>query len=628
MEQSMSMRVRIQKFGNFLSSMVMPNIGVFIAWGLLTAMFIPTGWMPNEALNHLVGPTIKYLMPVLIGYTGGTLVYGKRGGAIGAAATMGVVIGADITMLIGGMIMGPLAAWLMKKLDGVWAGHVKPGMEMLVDNFSLGILGAILMIAGYLVVEPIFTFILQIMTAGVNFIIAHDMLPFVSLFVQPAQVLFLNNAINHGIMVPIGIEQAATTGKSILFLVEANGGVWTGAVLAFALFGRGMAKKSAPAATLIMFFGGIAEVCFPYVLAKPKTIIGPICGNIAALFTLSILGGGTVAAVSPGSFLALLAMTPKGSFLANLAGYFVALVVTCAVTGILLLRDKEEAKEVEQELRQEEQAELSNHAIAAIAPVTDTVRSIATLGSIKEIAFACDAGMGSSVMGVSKMKDKLRKAGLDIHVVHSAVKDLTDEPDIIVTSAALAARVKDTIKKYDKAIPVFAMDNLLNDADYDAIIEKIRQEKVMKVKPIFSRQNIVLGAAFSNKTEAIRACGQILVDNGYVKPAYIDDMLLREKTASVYVGNHLAIPHGVNSSEQHILSSGISFLQVPGGVKFGDETAYILIGVAGKDGQHIQILSSVATIFSDIQNVRKLKDTTDKDFVYQMLSNIKVASSE
>lgn len=617
MEQTVSLRVRVQKFGTFLSSMVMPNIGIFIAWGLLTALFIPTGWMPNEELNNLVGPTLKYLMPILIGYTGGTMVHGRRGGAIGAAATMGVVIGADITMLVGGMIMGPLAAYIMKKVDALLEGKVKTGMEMLVDNFSLGIVGAILMVIGYLVIEPIFTVILSILTAGVMFIVENNLLPFVSIFVQPAQILFLNNAINHGIMIPIGIEQAATTGKSILFLVEANGGVWTGAVLAFALFGKGMAKKSAPAATLIMFFGGIAEVCFPYVLAKPKTILGPIAGNIAGLFTLSILNGGTVAAVSPGSFLALLAMTPKDCFFANIAGYFVALIVTCAVTGLFLIRDTADENE-----------QLSNNTDISsnkIVPVTEEIKSVTDLTTINKIIFACDAGMGSSVMGVSKMKTKLRKAMLDIDVEHSAVKDIPESADIIVTSAALEARVKDTIKKYNKNIPVFAMSNLLNDKDYDIIIKQIKNRKQIEEKPIFSVKNIQLNASFTDKWAAIKACGQILVDNGYVTPEYIDDMLSREKTATVYVGNNLAIPHGVANSEKHIITSGISFLQVPNGVKFGDDTAYILIGIAGKNGQHIQILGSVATIFSDIDNINKLKDTNDKQLIFDTLANIKIA---
>lgn len=624
MEQAISLKVRVQKFGTFLSSMVMPNIGVFIAWGFLTALFIPTGWAPNEDLNKLVGPTLTYLMPVLIGYTGGRIVHGSRGGAIGALATMGVVIGAKITMLVGGMVMGPLAAYIMKRIDALLEGKVKPGMEMLVDNFSLGIVGALLMVLGYEVIEPIFHVILSILTVGVTFLVDQNILPFTALFVQPAQVLFLNNAINHGIMVPIGIEQAATTGKSILFLVEANGGVWTGAVLAFALFGKGMAKKSAPAATLIMFFGGIAEVCFPYVLSKPKTLLGPIAGNMAGLFTLNALGGGTVAAVSPGSFLALLAMTPKGSFIANVTGYAVALVVTCAVTGFFLIRDKSE--EVLSEENSEEPSLLKGMVPASVG-IKSVASTMKKINNIKTIIFACDAGMGSSVMGVSKMKTKVSKAMLDIAVLHSAVKDIPEKADLVITSKALEARVKDTIGKYHKNIPVFGMDNLLNDTEYDKILKLIKENSFGKVeeKAIFAKENIMLNQVCKDKWEAIRACGQILVDRGYVTPEYINDMILREKNASVYVGNHLAIPHGIADSEKHILSSGLVFLQVPEGVKFGDETAYVIIGIAGKNGKHIQILSSVATVCTDLKNIELLKKAKDENQVLDLLSTIKIS---
>lgn len=619
MVQATSLKVKIQKFGTFLSGMVMPNIGVFIAWGILTALFIDTGWMPNEDMNHLVGPTLKYLMPVLIGYTGGTMIHGRRGGAVGALATMGVVIGADITMLVGGMVMGPFGALVMKKFDQLLEGKVKTGMEMLVDNFSMGIVGAILMVLGYVVIEPIFGVILTVLTVGVTFLVNENILPFTSIFVQPAQVLFLNNAINHGIMIPIGIEQAATTGKSILFLVEANGGVWTGVALAFMLFGKGIAKKSAPAATLIMFLGGIAEVVFPYVLSKPKTILGPIAGNIAGLFTLSALGGGTVAAVSPGSFLALLAMTPKGSFFANITGFLVAMAVTCAVTGFFLVKDKVQ-------LGEELQPESVKQTFDSMVPMTNVIQSAAPSGVIRKIIFACDAGMGSSVMGVSMMKSKLSKAMLDIPIEHVAVKDIPMSADMIITSKSLEERVKSTINKYDKDIPVFGMMNLLNNAEYDQIIKHLKayNHEASAEKAIFCEENIIMNAKYEDKWAAIRACGQILVDRGYISEAYVEDMMTREKTASVYVGNHLAIPHGIANSESNIFTSGISFLQVPAGVMFGDEIAYMLIGIAGKDGKHIQILSSVATICSDLETIQKLREARDPKVIYDILANIKI----
>lgn len=482
MSNGAGLKVKVQKFGTFLSGMVMPNIGAFIAWGILTALFIDTGWAPNKELNNLVSPTLTYLMPILIGYTGGTMIHGRRGGVAGALATMGVVVGADITMLIGGMVMGPLGAIVIKYVDKFFEGKVKPGLEMLVDNFSMGIIGAILMVLGYVAIEPIFAGILAILSSGVQMLMDHNLLPFTSIFVQPAQMLFLNNAINHGIMIPVGVEQAAEAGKSLLFLVEANGGVWTGVALAFAIWGTGMAKKSAPAAVVIMGLGGIAEVVFPYVLSKPKAIIGPIAGNIAGLFTLQMLGGGTVAAVSPGSIFALLAMTPRGGFVANIAGYAVALIVTTLVTGFAIGFGRSK-KDQELELVSETTMNFEETPVRIddFENVNEAKTEISSNpSSINKIVFACDAGMGSSVMAVSMMKNKLSKAMLAIEVEHMAIQSLDDSADLIVTSEALMPRVKDTISKYPKEIPVFPMNNLLDGKSYDEIISFLKGEGTLK----------------------------------------------------------------------------------------------------------------------------------------------------
>lgn len=655
------LKVQIQKIGAFLSGMVMPNIGAFIAWGILTALFIPAGWFPNETMNKLVSPTLTYLMPILLGYTGGKMVYDKRGGVAGALATMGVVIGADITMLIGGMVMGPLGAWVMKKVDKCFEGRVKPGLEMLVDNFSMGIVGALLMAFGFIAVEPVFNAVLTVLSAGVNWLVAKNLLPLTAIFVQPAQVLFLNNAINHGIMIPLGVEQAAKAGKSILFLVEANGGVWTGVALGFAIWGKGMAKKSAPAATIIMGVGGIAEVTFPYVLSKPKTIIAPILGNMAGLFTLTALHGGTVAAVSPGSFFALLAMTPKGSFVANIAGYVVALVVTALLVGIILKFDKTEDMDELPEVNKPNFGKTTGNA-------KENIKSVS--GKIEKLFFACDAGMGSSVMGVSLMKKKVEEAGLGVTVEHISVKNLTDEPDMIVTTNALKARVEDTISKYDKQIPVFGVDNLLDEGNYDELISMLKEnnagkltttgnetintihtknadktdntnsiknnstnistqddmdctEKEISSKNPFPEENILLNVKVADKTEAIRLAGNLLKDHGYVEPEYIDAMIQRDKEASVYLGNHFAIPHGVAGSEKYIKESGISFLQIPDGVDFNGETAYVMVGIAGKNGEHIEILGNIAEVCTDVGNVEKLRTAKDKKEVLDIFKNLR-----
>ncbi|MGK3486226.1 PTS mannitol transporter subunit IICB [Klebsiella michiganensis] len=471
-----TLQLKIQKLGAFLSGMVMPNIGVFIAWGIITALFIPTGWYPNEYLAKLVGPTITYLLPVLIGYTGGHAIHGRRGGVIGALATMGVVIGASVTMLIGGMVMGPLAAWIMKKFDGWLVGRVKPGFEMLVDNFSIGIIGGILMVIGYAAVEPIFSLILGFLSAGVNWALNHSLIPLASIFVAPAQVLFLNNAINHGIMAPLGIQQVVEHGRSILFLVEGNSGPLVGVMVAYCLFGKGLARKTAPAATIIVMFGGIAEVYFPYVLMKPKLVLAPILGSMTSLFIFQTFDGGTVAVPSPGSVIAFVMMTPKGYFTVNLAGYFAGLIVSAVVAGILLKLDKSPVDDGEEYQEVTAAPHISPEPVA----VTTGVESIANSGGehltdrkINKIIVACDAGMGSSAMGASVLRTRAKKAMLNVTVANASVSSIPEDTDLVVTHADLLNRARQNSKNPNTQF--ISIRNFIEAKQYDRVLEHVQK---------------------------------------------------------------------------------------------------------------------------------------------------------
>lgn len=295
----MGAKAGVQKFGGFLAGMVMPNIGAFIAWGLLTALFIPTGWIPNATLNKVTGPMITYLLPLLIGYTGGTMVYGKRGGVVGAIATMGVIVGSSVTMFLGAMIMGPLSAFLIKKFDGLVEGKIKAGFEMLVNTFSAGILGAILSILGFLAIGPAVSGMTIALGNAAQWITKANLLPLIATLVEPGKILFLNNAINHGIFDPVGIAQVKQFGKSIFFLLETDPGPGLGVLLAYWIFGKGNAKGSAPGAIIIEFLGGIHEIYFPYVMMHPALLLSVIFGGMSADFMFVITGAGLVASPSP-----------------------------------------------------------------------------------------------------------------------------------------------------------------------------------------------------------------------------------------------------------------------------------------------------------------------------------------
>jgi PTS system mannitol-specific IIC component len=457
-------RVKIQQFGRFLSGMVMPNIGAFIAWGLITALFIPTGWVPNAHLAKLVGPMITYLLPLLIGYTGGKMVYGPRGGVVGAVATMGVIIGSDIPMFLGAMLMGPFAGWVIKKVDQLYEGKVKAGFEMLVNNFSAGIVAGALTLFAYVLIGPVVAGLSQALSAGVQTIVNLGLLPLANLFIEPGKVLFLNNAINHGILSPLGLAQAAHTGKSVYFLLEPNPGPGLGILLAYWFVGKGMAKQSAPGAIIIHFFGGIHEIYFPYVLMNPRLIVAAMAGGVSGTFTFQMFHAGLVAVPSPGSIFALIAMSPKGGLFPVLAGVFVATVVSFVI-ATLLLKTVKNMEEDDFTKATEKMQELKGTK-SAVAQV-ETSREKRT---INKVVFACDAGMGSSAMGASILRKKFKDAGLNITVINTAINEIPSDADIVVTQKTLTDRA---VAKLPSAEHI-SVENFLNSPKYDELVQRLK----------------------------------------------------------------------------------------------------------------------------------------------------------
>ncbi|KGE70970.1 PTS mannitol transporter subunit IICB [Spirochaeta lutea] len=452
--QAGTFRTNVQRFGRFLSGMIMPNIGAFIAWGLITALFIPTGWLPSEKLASLVGPMITYLLPLLIGYTGGKMIWGVRGGVVGAIATMGVVVGTSIPMFIGAMIMGPLGGWVIKMSDKAVEGKVPVGFEMLVDNFSAGILGMGVALLGFFVMQPILTVIIAVLQGGVDFIITAGILPFVSIFIEPGKVLFLNNAINHGILSPMGIQQVQETGKSILFLLETNPGPGLGILLAYWAFSRGNVKASAPGAIIIHFFGGIHEIYFPYILMRPILILAAIAGGASGVLTFMITGAGEVATPSPGSIFALLAVAPKGGMIPVLLGILVSAAVSFVVAMPFVKRYA----------AQDAEAGKLDDAKAA-------VKSMKHSGTITNIVFACDAGMGSSAMGANKLGKLLKAEGLDIKVEHCSVDEIPGSAQVVICHRDLADRVKRAGTKAQ----VVSVTNLVNAPEYADVVTLVKE---------------------------------------------------------------------------------------------------------------------------------------------------------
>ena len=468
-------RAKLQAFGGFLTAMVIPNMGAFIAWGFITALFIPTGWIPNEHFNELVQPMLNYLLPLLLAYTGGSLVYGQRGGVAGAIGTIGLIVGADIAMFLGAMIMGPLSAWVVKKFDQAIDGKIPTGFEMVVNNFSLGIIAFLLCLCSYSFIGPVIVEANSFVSYLIQQLVKTGFLPILSVINEPAKVLFLNNVIDQGIYYPLGMQQVAEAGKSIYFTVASNPGAGLGLLLAYSVFGKGEAKKTAPGALIIHFFGGIHEMYFPYVLMNPVLIVAMILGNGAGILVYSILDVGLVAGPSPGSIFAYLMLTPKGNFLGIIAGVLVSAAVSFLVASSILKVSKGKGTDEDLQastarskaMKQEGKDILKKEMLSEI-PVKEEKEKITN------VAFACDAGLGSSAMGAGAFRKKLKEQGIDITVKHYAIERVPTEAQVVVTHENLLERAK--IAMPDKRI--VTIKNFLGDPNINLLIEEIvKQQK-------------------------------------------------------------------------------------------------------------------------------------------------------
>lgn len=620
-----NIKLKVQNFGRFLSNMVMPNIGAFIAWGFITAIFIPTGWYPNENVAKLVAPMITYLLPLLIGYSGGKLVHGERGGVVGAITTMGVVVGASIPMFLGAMIVGPLGGWMIKQFDKAVDGKIKSGFEMLVNNFSAGIIGMLLALLSFFAIGPSVVVASSVLASGVDFMVQHNLLPLTSIIVEPAKILFLNNAINHGIFSPLGIQQAAEHAQSIFFLIEANPGPGLGLLLAYMFFGKGAAKGSASGAAIIHFFGGIHEIYFPYVLMNPRLIIAMILGGMTGVFTLTLFGSGLSSPASPGSIIAILAVTPKASMLGVSISVIAAATVSFLVSVVLLKTTKNADKSFED-------------AQSDVIAMKDESKGLKTetfnLGNVTKIVVACDAGMGSSAMGAGVLRKKVQDANLDINVINLAINNLTSDADIVITHKDLTQRAK----QYAPNAHHISLTNFLDSDLYSQLVkELVAAQDVSNTnhsniatstdsnQPLFklTEKDIFLGLTAQNKEEAIRFAGQKLVDNGYVKPVYIEAMLERERLTSTYLGESIAVPHGTIEAKESVINTGIVFCQYPAGVEFGEEAddkAKIVIGIAARNNEHLDVIAKLTNALDDPNIIGKLSSTTHFDEVLAILS--------
>lgn len=620
------MKNAIARFGKFLSAMVMPNIGAFIAWGFITALFIEKGWIPNANLASIQPFMLTYLLPVLIAAQGGKMVGGDRGRVMGAIAVMGCIAGVGGTdgqpMLMGAMIMGPLASLVIKKFDQFMENRMPAGFEMLINNFSVGILGMILAIIGYYAVGPVMSMILSVLSAGVSFLIAHSLLPLVSVFLEPAKVLFLNNAINHGVFTPIGAEQVAQAGKSIMYMLETNPGPGLGVLLAYWFFSKDrVTKDSAPGAIIIHFLGGIHEIYFPYILMNPAVIIAPIVGNACAIFFFSIMNAGLNGPAAPGSIIAFTMMSPKDGIFISWIGVAIAAAVSFLIASPIVKMAGAKNLTEAQDKMQEMKAQAKGQTVPTAQAKVDGAH---------KIVFACDAGMGSSAMGATKFRNRIKSVRPDLIVTNTSVDTIPSDADIVVCQQILADRARACAPQAQ----LVTLANFLADPNLDALYDALTVQDAPNTPPTTATEQatakpantelllasgIKLGLPPTTKEEAIRAAGRLLVEQGCVDESYVDAMLEREELATTYIGLGIAIPHGTSAQKARVKKSGIVVLQYPEGTPFGEEKANLVFGIAGVGDEHIDLLSNICMALEDDTLMEQLKTTTDVNFVLRSL---------
>ncbi|XBC38167.1 MAG: PTS mannitol transporter subunit IICBA [Buchnera aphidicola (Floraphis meitanensis)] len=633
---SMLIKVKIQNIGRFLSKMIMPNISAFIAWGLISGLFLNSGWIPNKNLEKVINPMVIYLFPILIASTGGRLINGKRGAIVGSVAIIGAITNTTLPMLLGAMIIGPLGGWIIFWFDRSIKDKISSSFEMLVNNFSAGIIGILLSIVSFFIIGPSIERFSNILEYGVHLMIENNFLPLISIIVEPAKILFLNNAINHGIFSSLGMQEVDIFNKSLFFLIESNPGPGIGVLmtLLFLEHSNKDIKYSLRNAIIIQLLGGIHEIYFPYVLLNPKLIIALILGGMTNIFVLMLFNGGLMSTASPGSIISILAMTPKGLYFVNIfsvmSSFLVSFLVSFLILKIFNVKHKKTVVKIPEKSAKQGLEFRSN--------VMKSDSRFKFTKKIKKIIVACDAGMGSSAIGAGILKKILQDLNINLVVINSAIDSIPNDADLVITHKNLTERA---IMQHPQSIHI-SLNNFLDNKFYKRLGKQLVENNIYNIennynneikvrkeisKPqnlfYFTKKNIFLNQTAKNKEEAIKFIGMQLVNQGYVKKEYISAMLEREEMMSTWLGESIALPHGTIQAKDSILKTGAIFCQFPKGVHFGDhpdDIAFLVIGIAARNNEHVMVVSNITSILDNGKIIKNLSNTNNVNDILKLFS--------
>lgn len=429
-------------YTNYLSRMMMPNLSIFIAWMIISFALSQLNIEPVY-IQKVEKGILQLVLPLMIAYTGGELQSRGRGGIAAVVAVFGLILMTDAPQVFGAMALGPSAGWLIKHLDQMMKDKVRVGYEMITANVSVGVIGSLLFLVSYFLLAPLFEGISQVSYQVVDFFVRNNVFAGIHLILEPMKVFFFNNIINHGLLTPLGIEDAAVHGSSLLFLIETNPGPGMGVLIAYCWLGAKTIRTNAATALVVQALGGIHEVYFPFVLLHPALFVAPIIGGGSGTLIFQLFDAGLKAPASPGSLLIIMANAPLSKMLGIFAGITVSTIVSFSIASVILKRPQK------------------NH----------EVKNMSNRKQITEIIVACDAGMGSSAIGASILKRQLQEAQLSIPVRYESIYRVDDQAHILlVTQKELAA----IAQKKAPHVQHFHVENFLAKEEYTGLIDQIK----------------------------------------------------------------------------------------------------------------------------------------------------------
>ncbi|WP_096189871.1 PTS sugar transporter subunit IIA [Evansella halocellulosilytica] len=581
----------MNRFGRLLSAILFQNIAIILTIGLIRVIFGEYGWFPNQEISQFIEPLFYYLLPLLIAYTGGKMVGNQRGGVIAAIVILSFISVSVYPMIIVAMFIGPLIGLLVKKIDQYLEPNLPLGMELLIQNFVAAFVASVFSIIGLLFMGPLLSLGLEIVNNTIQQFIYSEWLLLISLIIEPGKVLFFNNVMNHGILSPLGIQESREIGKSMFFMLESNPGPGIGLLTAYYFISKGKEKNGVKLSFGIHAIGGIHEVYFPYVLRKPILILGMIIGGMTGVLFFQTTGAGLVSTPSPGSVIVFITLASREDLIFVITGILISATVTFLISYGLL-----KVKGMTIESNEEEE-------------ITPPKSKDKQLEKIEKVAFACDAGMGSSAMGAALIRKRFNQRGIDVKVVHSSVDEVPDDVDLIVAHERLRKRAKEV----QPDVYFYGLSSLTDYSSYNDVVSLVER---WKNPPLLNSDHIVLGEQAKSIEDAITKVGAIMHRLGLTTEGYTSEMLQREREMSTYLGNGVAVPHGISRNSDSIKNDGIVVVQFPEGVPYEEGEAYLFVGIAGGNEKQVKILSEIAAIIENEEHISLLVNSQRKqDFV-------------